>query len=154
MISLAPLAQRRHANLDDLEPVVEVFAELARRGSSASRSRLVAAMTRTSTAIGRLLPSSRELAILQHVEQLGLQERGISPISSSMIVPRLANSNLPTRDDCAPVKAPRSCPNSSLSSSSDGRAAQLTFTKPCRAAAGAPVQLARDDFLADAALAA
>ena len=45
-----------------------------------------------------------------------------------MIVPCWANSNLPMRVVPAPVKAPRSWPNSSLSSRSAGSAAQLTLT--------------------------
>ena len=44
-------------------------------------------------------------------------------------MPWLAYSNLPSLRRCAPVKAPFSKPNSSLSSSSDGSAAQLTLTK-------------------------
>ena len=52
----------------------------------------------------------------------------MSPISSRNIVPWLANSNLPGLCWIAPVKAPRSKPNSSDSSSSVGRAAQLTLT--------------------------
>jgi hypothetical protein len=49
------------------------------------------------------------------------------------------------------VKEPFSWPNSSLSSSSDGRAAQLTLTNGFRAPARSSVQFARDHFLADAA---
>ena len=49
-----------------------------------------------------------------------------------------ATSNFPSFRACAPVNAPRSCPNSSDSSSSAGSAAQFTATKgrsrrvPCR----------------------
>ena len=43
-------------------------------------------------------------------------------------MPWLANSNLPGLCWIAPVKAPRSNPNSSDSSSSVGSAAQFTFT--------------------------
>ncbi len=50
----------------------------------------------------------------------------ISPISSRKSVPSVANSNLPLRCLCAEVKEPFSCPNSSLSISSDGIAAQFT----------------------------
>jgi len=53
----------------------------------------------------------------------------ISLISSRKIVPPLAYSNLPSLRFWAPVKAPFSKPKSSLSSSSEGSAAQLTFTK-------------------------
>ena len=54
----------------------------------------------------------------------------------------------------APVKAPFSWPNSSLSSSSAGSAAQFTFTNGLLLARRALVDGARDQLLADAALAA
>ena len=46
---LAPLAQRRQAQLDDVQPVVRGPGGRRRCSTSASRSRLVAATTRTST---------------------------------------------------------------------------------------------------------
>ena len=52
----------------------------------------------------------------------------MSPISSRKIVPRWASSNFPICFSVAPVKEPFSCPNSSLSMSSSGIAAQLTCT--------------------------
>ena len=54
----------------------------------------------------------------------------------------------------APVNAPRSWPNSSLSSSSVGSAAQFTLTKGLVAAARSAMEFARDHFLADAAFTA
>ena len=51
-----------------------------------------------------------------------------SPTSSRKIVPPSASSNLPRRSAAAPVNAPFSWPNSSLSISSVGIAAQFTFT--------------------------
>ena len=53
---------------------------------------------------------------------------GMSPISSRNSVPPSACSNLPARRASAPVKAPFSWPNSSLSISSRGIAAMLTAT--------------------------
>jgi hypothetical protein len=53
----------------------------------------------------------------------------MSAISSRNSVPPSASSNLPLRAARAPVKAPLVCPNSSLSISSSGIAAQLTSTK-------------------------
>src|SRR5438046_3957367 len=47
---LLALAQRRNANLHDVEAVVEVFTELT-AASACSRSRLVAATIRVSTSI-------------------------------------------------------------------------------------------------------
>ena len=52
----------------------------------------------------------------------------ISPISSRKIVPPFACSKRPIRRSCAPVNAPRSCPNNSLSSSCGDNAAQCTVT--------------------------
>ena len=51
--------------------------------------------------------------------------RVISPISSRKMVPPCACSKRPMRRACAPVNAPRSWPNNSLSSSVSGMAAQL-----------------------------
>src|SRR3954470_18092115 len=53
----------------------------------------------------------------------------MSPISSRNSVPASACSKRPRRIVCAPVKAPRSCPNSSDSSRSLGIAAVLMATK-------------------------
>jgi hypothetical protein len=52
----------------------------------------------------------------------------MSPISSRKIVPPSATSNKPRFFATAPVNAPRSWPNSSLSINSGGIAAQLTLT--------------------------
>ena len=65
-----------------------------------------------------------------------------------------AYSNLPSLRFWAPVNAPFSKPKSSLSSSSDGSAAQLTLTKGLLAAAGELEEGACDELLAGAALAA
>ena len=53
-------------------------------------------------------------------------DKSITPISSRNRVPPLACSNLPLCCFTADVKDPFSCPNSSLSMSSEGMAAQLT----------------------------
>ena len=50
----------------------------------------------------------------------------VSPISSRKSVPPSASSNRPSRRSAAPVNAPFSWPNSSLSSSVSGSAPQLT----------------------------
>ncbi len=54
---------------------------------------------------------------------------GMSPISSRNTVPPAADSSSPGLVCVAPVKAPRSCPNSSLSSSDSEMAAQLMHTR-------------------------
>ena len=53
----------------------------------------------------------------------------MSPISSRNSVPPSACSSRPFLVRCAPVKAPRACPKSSLSSSVSGSAAQFSLTK-------------------------
>ena len=52
----------------------------------------------------------------------------VSPTSSMKTLPRCARSSNPTRSRYAPVKLPRACPNSSLSSSVSAMAAQFTVT--------------------------
>ena len=79
--------------------------------------------------------------------------RLMSPISSRNSVPPSAASNLPSRRATAPVNAPFSWPNSSLSTSSRENAAQLT-RRTGRWRAGCGVDRARDQFLAGARLAA
>ena len=69
-----------------------------------------------------------KLALLQDSQQLGLRRRvQIADLVQKQRAPS-ASSNLPRRADVAPVNAPFSCPNSSLSISSVGIAAQFTFT--------------------------
>ena len=99
--------------------------KITRRGAPA----LVAARMRTSTGrfsevpTGVTSPSCRTRRSFTWVSRL------MSPISSRNSVPWLALSNFPLRSAVAPVKAPRTCPNISLSMSSAGMAAQLTWTK-------------------------
>ena len=67
--------------VDDVEAVVEVLAE-GPLGDQLRRSRLVAATTRTSTGMGSLPPTRRIVALLERAQELRLQRRGSSPISS------------------------------------------------------------------------
>ena len=78
---------------------------------------------------------------------------GMSPISSRNSVPWSASSKRPIFCAIAPVNAPFSWPNSSLSSSPVGMAAQFTFTNGCWLRAAALVNGARHQFLARARLA-
>ena len=68
-------------------------------------------------------------------------------------MPPSAALKRPSRRLTAPVKAPRSWPNSSASSSVSGNAAQLTAMNGFARARAALVQRARDQLLAGAALA-
>ena len=95
---------------------------------SSSRFLLVAAITRTSTLMMRLLPSRSSSCSCSTRSTLACVFRLMSPISSRKIVPLSACSNLPICRSVAPVNEPFSWPNSSDSISSSGMAAQLTCT--------------------------
>src|SRR5712664_1911539 len=95
----------------------------------ASRSRFVAAIKRAFVRSVRELPNRSNSLSCSTRSSLVCSSRGISPISSRKIVPPLATSNRPMRCAIAPVNAPFSCPNSSLSSKPVGMAAQFSFTK-------------------------
>src|SRR5207247_1247560 len=88
----------------------------------------VAAITRTSTRSAfpdptrDITPSSRARSTFACAARL------MSPISSRNSVPPSASSNFPSRSANAPVKLPFMWPNSSLSISSPGIAAQFTST--------------------------
>ena len=115
---------------DDVEPVVEVLAEAAASRPRRARSRLVAATMRTSTV--RVLPpppSALDLALLQHAQQLHLHVAARSRRSRrGTACRRRPLEAAVARASTAPVNAPFSWPNSSLSSSVSGIAAQLTAT--------------------------
>ena len=118
---------------DDGEPVVEVLAERARSATSASRSRLVAATTRTSTFSGLGAAHPLELRLLQDAEELRLHGRAASrPSRRGTGCRRRPARTAPRRWRCAPVKAPFSWPNSSdsISCSRDGRAVERRRTGP------------------------
>ena len=135
---LAPLAQRRHVDREDVEPVEEVL-----RGTRRPR-----------TACGEVAVGGRDdahvdLARLGGADRHELAAPGgtaaaspgspavISPISSRKSVPPSAAARWPAFRSVAPVKAPFSWPKSSLSSSVSGSAAQCTSTNGRR---GAPAR--------------
>ncbi len=83
-------------------------------------------MMRMSTLTG-LVPPTRSISRSWMARKsLAWRWNAISLTSSSSSVPPLASSNLPMRLATAPVKAPFSWPNNSLSSRFSGIAAQLT----------------------------
>ena len=91
-------------------------------------SRLVAAITRTSTLWLRSEPSGSNSRSCSTRSSLDCSAGAIVPISSRKIVPPSASANLPFLFVSAPVNAPRTWPNSSDSSRFSGIAAQFTFT--------------------------
>ncbi len=119
--------------------------------ASDSSARLVAETTRTSTWIGCRPPTRSTSWSCRKRSILACSAIGISPISSRNSVPPWACSILPWTVRTAPVKAPFSWPNSSLSSRFSGMAAQLIATKglfargprscSARASASLPVPL-------------
>ena len=92
------------------------------------RSWLVAAMTRKSTWMVARPPTRSKLRSSSARKSLVCSAGDMSPISSRKMVPPSACSSRPILVLCAPVKAPRSWPNSSDSRSSVDSAAQLTAT--------------------------
>src|SRR3989475_1531716 len=89
---------------------------------------LVAATTRTSTLIGCVPPTRKKVRSSSTRSSFTWVAGAISPTSSRKTVPPSASSKRPSRCSAAPVKAPFSWPNSSLSSSVSGIAAQFTAT--------------------------
>ena len=88
---------------------------------------MVAAMTRTSTFCVRSDPSGSNSRSCSTRSSFACSAGLIVPISSRKIVPPSASANLPFLLVVAPVKAPRTWPNSSDSSSVSGIAAQFTL---------------------------
>ena len=92
---LAPVAQRRHADVEHVEPVVEVEAEgaaldlvgeiLVGRGDDAARS----------TVRSRVPPRRRKVISSSTLSSLACVPAGISPISSRKSVPPSASSKRP-----------------------------------------------------------
>ena len=149
---LAALAQRRQRDGEDVEAVVEVLAEPALARRSASRSRLVAAMTRTSTGISCVPPTRRIVRSSSTRSSLAWSVGGhLADLVQEAACRRWPARTARARPRSAPVKAPFSCPNSSLSRSGFGMAAQLTATKGVAPRAQL-VERPRHHFLAGAAL--
>ncbi len=96
--------------------------------TSALRSLFVAAIKRTSTAMVLVPPTLSKLISSSTRRSFTCRETGISPISSRKRVPPSASSKRPFFMAVAPVKAPFSWPNSSLSRRVSVRAAQLIAT--------------------------
>ena len=111
-------------------------------------------MRRTSTLISPLPPDARELAVLEHAQQLGLHgRRHVADLveEERAAVGLLEAAAAPL--GAAPENAPFSWPNSSLSTSSAGTAAQFIFTNGPARRGERSCTRARDQLLAGAVLA-
>ena len=97
--------------------------------TSAGRSAWVAATTRTSTCCGSLPPTRSKVPYSITLSSFSCTAIEAVAISSRNRVPPSASSNRPGRRLVAPVKAPASCPNNSLSSSASPSTAQFSLMK-------------------------
>ena len=95
---------------------------------ASARSRLVAEISRTLTLVGSLVPTRTISPVSSTRSSFTWIEMGMSPISSRNSVPPLAYWNRPIRSRSAPVNAPLTWPNSSLSSTFSLSSAQLSGT--------------------------
>ncbi len=94
-------------------------------------------MMRTSTSMSRVPPTRLKVFSSRKRSSLACMARPISPISSRNTVPPSATSSSPFFWVLASVNAPRSWPNSSLSSSVSVSAEQVMLTNG-RSARGLP----------------
>ncbi len=122
-----PIAQRRDPQRVDVEPVVEILPEaagldlaleIAIRGRDDARG----------DGMARSPPTRVTFRSSSTRSSLACAGSGSSPTSSRNSVPPAAFSNAPRRSRSAPVNAPRSWPNNSLSTSCSGNAALFTAT--------------------------
>ena len=148
----APLAQRRQMNPEHRDTIVQVFAKPA----VGDRTLEVAVGGGNETDVGlerRRAADPLVLPFLQHAKELGLHGR--RQLADLVEEQRAAGRQLeaPALRRSAPVKAPRSWPNSSDSTSVSGSAAQLSATNGPSARALRLMDRPGQDFLAGAALA-
>ena len=121
------LAERWNLEDDALDPVVEVGAKPTRADLLFERAQR--RQHQPDVGLDLLRAADAHVAAgLEEPQQLACSASGISAISSRNSVPPFATSILPIERSLAPVYAPRSCPNSSLSNSASGIAAQLIGT--------------------------
>ena len=126
-MSLRPLAQRRQRDRHDVEAVVQIRAEppfvdlfleiaIGRR----DHPDIDMDVGRSADALERLLfEKPQQLGLEQRHHLADFVEKHRAAVRRSRSSPRFCRS--------APVNAPRSCPNSSLSSSVSGSAEQVMF---------------------------
>ena len=119
----------------------------------ARRSRLVAAIQRTSTSSVRLPPTRSNRRSWSTRSSLAWSSGLSSPTSSRKNVPPSASSSRPRLRSVAPVNAPFSWPNSSLSSRVSRQRRAVDRHERLGRARALRVDRARGDLLAGAALA-
>ncbi len=147
------LPKRRKVDPEHVQTIEQILAQLALSAGPPRRVLFVEAITRTSTAISLLPPRRRTRESSRTRSSLACVPTGISASSSSSSVPCCASSKQPARRSTAPVKAPFSCPNSSLSIRVSGIAAQLMATNGAAASRAEVVDGPGDEFFTGAALA-
>ena len=139
--------ERRQAHRHDVEPVIEVLAEAARRRSRPARLRAVDETTRTSTLTVRWPPTRVKLWSVRTRRIFAWVASGMSAISSRNSVPPWACSSRPGRTSSPPLLHPEQFLLDPLRASS---ARRLTTTNGARGARAPAVEQPRRDFLADA----
>ena len=148
-----PFAQRRNLHADLVEPVEKILAEPA--VVDQLRQVLVRGADHADVDLDR--PGARRPArspgSCRKRSSFTCSGGGMSPISSRNSVPPVAARTCRSSASRAPVNAPFSWPNSSLSSSVSGIAAQLIATNGPFARGLSCVDRAGDQLLAGAALA-
>ena len=107
---LSAIAQRRHVHRERPRAGRRGRRESGRAPPRAPRSRLVAAITRTSTRCTRSLPTRWISPCCSARSSLGWISSGSSPISSRNSVPPSATSNLPARSRCGAGERARHVP--------------------------------------------
>ena len=122
-------AQRRQLEVDDVDAVVEVLAEAALLDRGLQVAVGGGDDARVEGHLGGAAQGPHLCAPAARAAAWAASPSGSSPTSSRKSVPPLAWTKRPVRSARASVKAPRAWPNSSLSSSASGMAAQLSATK-------------------------
>src|SRR5205807_190404 len=125
---LAPLAQRWQAEFDGIRRNNRSCRNFP-AAASAWMSAFVAEMTRTFTRCVLEEPTRSNSPVSSTRNSFACCGRGKFAISSRNSVPPSASSNRPTRSTFASVKAPFTCPNSSLSNRPSGMPPKLTATR-------------------------
>jgi hypothetical protein len=146
------VAQRRQLHRQHVQPVEQVLAQLARGDRLVGPP--VGRGDHADVHVDHVgAADAVERPRLQHAQQLDLQLGGISVISSRNSVPRLRALEEAACERSAPVKLPRSCPNSSLSISVGRDGAAVDGHEGFLRAAAHRVDRLRDEVLAGAGLA-